>query len=124
MPRLKKRILIVEDEISIVELLTLLLVRAGYEVRSCQNGREAISVMKEFHPHLVVLDVMLPGMDGTSIIKIMSEDDELQSTPVIVTSALVESERLFKPYPQVKGFASKPFVLTEFINQVKQYIGD
>ena len=121
---MKKRILIVEDEISIVELLTLLLVRAGYEVRSCQNGREAISVMKEFHPHLVVLDVMLPGMDGTSIIKIMSEDDELQSTPVIVTSALVESERLFKPYPQVKGFATKPFVLTEFINQVKQYIGD
>ena len=121
---MKKRILIVEDETSIVELLTLMLTRAGYEVQFCQNGREAIAKMKDFHPHLVILDVMLPGLDGISIIKIMSEDEILQTTPVLVTSALVESERLFKPYLQVKGFASKPFILTEFIAQVKQYIGD
>jgi DNA-binding response OmpR family regulator len=121
---MKKRILIVEDEISIIELLTLVLTREGYEVHSCQNGREAINVMKKVHPHMVILDVMLPGLDGTSIIKIMSEDEVLESTPVIITSALVESERLFKPYPQVKGFASKPFMLTKFISMVKHFIGD
>lgn len=121
---MKKRILIVEDESSIIDLLTLLLTREGYEVYSCQNGRDAIAAMQKHHPHMVILDVMLPGLDGSSIVKIMSQDDYLSSTPVIVTSALVESERLFKQYPQVKGFASKPFALNSFLAMVKKYIGD
>ena len=121
---MKKRILIVEDESGILDLLTLLLSREGYEVYTCSNGREAISEMKKVHPHMVILDVMLPGLDGSSIVKIMSEDEFLESTPVIVTSALVESERLFVKYPQVKGFASKPFALADFVAMVKKHIGD
>ena len=109
---MKKRILIVEDEASIIDLLTLVLAREGYEVHSCQTGRDAIAAMKKVHPHLVVLDVMLPGLDGASIVKIMGEDEMLSSTPVIV------------PYPQVKSFCSKPFALTEFVAKVKQAIGD
>lgn len=121
---MKKRILIVEDEASIIDLLTLILAREGYEIYSCQTGRDAIATMKKVHPHLVILDVMLPGLDGASIVKIMGEDESLSSTPIIVTSALVESEKMFLPYPQVKGFCSKPFVLTEFIAKVKQALGD
>ena len=121
---MQKRILIVEDEISIVELLTLVLMREGYEVSSCQTGRDAVNMMKEFHPHLVLLDVMLPGLDGAGIIKIMSEDEMLSNIPVLVTSALVESAHMFQPYPQVKGFCSKPFVLTDLIAKVKKAIGD
>lgn len=121
---MQKRILIVEDEMSIVELLTLILMREGYEVASCQTGRDAISMMKEFHPHLVLLDVMLPGLDGAGIIKIMSEDEMLSNIPVLVTSALVESAHMFQPYPQVKGFCSKPFVLTDLVAKVKKAIGD
>nr|QGT50897.1 response regulator [uncultured Elusimicrobia bacterium] len=121
---MKKRILIVEDEASIVDLLQLVLTREGYEVHSCQTGRDAIAAMKTVHPHLVILDVMLPGLDGASIVRIMGEDDTLSSTPVIITSALVESEKMFMPYPQVKGFCSKPFVLTDFVAKVKQSLGD
>ncbi len=121
---MQKRILIVEDEISIVELLTLVLMREGYEVSSCQTGRDAVNMMKEFHPHLVLLDVMLPGLDGAGIIKIMSEDEMLSNIPVLVTSALVESAHMFQPYPQVKGFCSKPFVLTDLVAKVKKAIGD
>ena len=121
---MKKRILIVEDEAAIVDLLRLVLEREGYEIHSCQTGRDAINTMKTVHPHLVLLDVMLPGLDGVSIVRIMSEDDVLSSTPVIVTSALRESERLFVPYPQVKAFCSKPFALKELVEQVKRAIGD
>lgn len=121
---MKKRILIVEDEASIVALLQLVLTREGYEVQSCQTGRDAIAAMKSFHPHLVIMDVMLPGLDGASIVRIMGEDETLASTPVIVTSALIESEKMFQPFPQVKGFCSKPFVLTDFIAKVKQALGD
>ncbi len=121
---MKKRILIVEDETSIVELLLLILAREGYELDTCQTGRDAISKIKEFHPHLILLDVMLPGLDGASIVKIMSEDETLVNIPVIITSALVESQRMFQMYPQVKGFCSKPFVLTELISKVKKALGD
>ncbi len=121
---MNKRVLIVEDEASIVALLQLVLMREGYEVHTCDSGRDAIAAMKTVHPHLVIMDVMLPGLDGASIVRIMGEDDTLASTPVIVTSALVESEKMFQPYPQVKGFCSKPFVLTDFIAKVKQALGD
>ncbi len=121
---MKKRILIVEDETSIIELLLLVLSREGYELATCQTGRDAIAKMKEFHPHLVLLDVMLPGLDGASIVKIMSEDENLVNIPVLITSALVESKKMFQMFPQVKGFCSKPFVLTELVANVKKYIGD
>ena len=121
---MNKRILIVEDETSIVDLLTLVLSREGYEIASCQTGRDAINMIKEFHPHLVLLDVMLPGLDGASIIKIMAEDEMLSNIPVLVTSALTESAHMFQPYPQVKGFCSKPFVLTDLVAKVKKAIGD
>ena len=121
---MQKRILIVEDESSIVELLTLVLSREGYQVAACQTGRDALNTIKAFHPHLVLMDVMLPGLDGAGIVKIMAQDEMLSNIPVIVTSALVESAHMFQPYPQVKGFCSKPFILTDLVNKIKKAIGD
>ena len=121
---MQKRILIVEDEPAIIELLRMVLTRENYEVHACQSGREAIAKMKKVMPHLMILDVMLPGLDGASIMRIISEDELLSSTPVIVSSALLESEAMFKPYPQVKDFCSKPFVLKDFVAKVKKAIGD
>lgn len=121
---MKKRILIIEDESTIIQLLTLVFTKEGYEVHSCQNGRDAIATIKKIRPHLVLLDVMLPGMDGRAIASIMEQDIELSSIPVIVMSALVESEKLFRAFPQVKAFCAKPFVLKELVAQVKQLLGD
>ena len=117
---MKKRILIIEDEPAIIDLLRMVLTREGYEVHTCQSGRDAIAMIKQVFPHLIILDVMLPGLDGASLIRIMSEDETLSNIPVIVSSALLESERMFTPYPQVKGFCSKPMVLKDFVAQVKQ----
>lgn len=121
---MKKRILIIEDEPSIIELLLMVLSREGYELDTCQTGRDAIAKMKEFHPHLILLDVMLPGLDGASIVKIMAEDETLMNIPVLVTSALTNSQQLFQKFPQVKGFCTKPFVLKELVVQIKKAIGD
>lgn len=121
---MKKRILIIEDEATIVQLLTLVLAKEGYEVHSCQSGRDAIAKMKQQRPHLVLLDVMLPGMDGRAVASIMEQDVELASIPVIVMSALVESEKMFKAFPQVKAFCAKPFVLKDLIAKVKETLGD
>lgn len=121
---MKKRILVIEDEMPILQLLVMILAKEGYEVHTCQSGREAIAKMKQIRPHLILLDVMLPGMDGRSVVSVMAEDDELNSIPVLVTSALVESEKMFRPFPQVKGFCTKPFALKDLIIKVKQCLGD
>ncbi len=121
---MNKRILIVEDESTIVQLLSLVLTKEGYEVHTCQSGRDAIARMKEVRPHLVLLDVMLPGLDGRAVASIMEQDDELSGIPVIVTSALVESEHMFQPFAQVKAFCAKPFVLKDLAAKVKQCLGD
>ena len=121
---MNKRILIVEDEITILQLLSLVLAKAGYEVHTCQSGRDAIARMKEVRPHLVILDVMLPGLDGRAVASIMEQDDELSGIPIIVTSALVESEHMFQPFPQVKAFCAKPFVLKDWVIKVKQCLDD
>lgn len=121
---MKKRILLVEDEVSLLQLLTLVLTKEGYEVHACQTGREAVSRMKELHPHLVLLDVMLPGLDGRAIASIMEQDDELSGIPIIIMSALVESAHMFQQFPQVKDFCAKPFVLKELVIKVKQCLGD
>ncbi|MBR4592225.1 MAG: response regulator, partial [Elusimicrobiaceae bacterium] len=116
--------LMVEDQPAIIELLRMVLMREGYEVYTCQSGRDAIATIKEVMPHLIILDVMLPGLDGASIVRIMHEDETLSSIPVIVSSALLESEKMFTPYPQVRGFCSKPMVLKNFLIQVKQVLGE
>ena len=121
---MNKRILIVEDEITILQLLSLVLAKAGYEVHTCQSGRDAIARMKEVRPHLVILDVMLPGLDGRAVASIMEQDHELSGIPIIVTSALVESEHMFQPFPQVKAFCAKPFVLKDLVIKVKQCLND
>ena len=121
---MRKKILIVDDELSIVQLLSLVLAKAGYETHVCQSGRDAIAKMKEVKPQLVLLDVMLPGLDGRAIVSIMEEDDDLSNIPVIVTSALVESEAMFRRFAQVKDFCLKPFVLKDLVNKVKEALGD
>lgn len=121
---MQKRILIVEDEMGIQQLLSLVLSKEGYEVHVCQSGREAVAMMKQIHPHLVLLDVMLPGLDGRAVASIMEQDEDLNGIPIIVTSALVESETMFRDVPQVKAFCTKPFVLTDLVAKVKQCLGD
>lgn len=121
---LKKRIVIVEDERDILELLNMILTRAGYDVYLCDNGRNALPLIKSTRPHLVLLDVMLPGFDGKAIAEEMAKDEDLLGTSIIVVSALEESEKMFVGHPQVKDFCFKPFRSSVLLEKVKKVMGD
>ena len=121
---LKKRIVIVEDERDILELLNMILTRAGYDVYLCDNGRNALPLIKSTRPHLVLLDVMLPGFDGKAISEEMAKDEDLLGTSIIVVSALEESEKMFVGHPQVKDFCFKPFRSSVLLEKVKKVMGD
>ena len=124
MEEMKKKIVIVEDERDILQLLNLILVRAGYEVHACDNGRNAIPLIKKIRPHLVILDLMLPGLDGRAIVEEMGKDDELFGTSVMITSALEEASHIFGNNPIVKEYCYKPFRTSVLLQKVKKIMGD
>ena len=124
MEEIKKKIVIVEDERDILQLLNLILVRAGYEVHACDNGRNAIPLIKKVRPHLVILDLMLPGLDGRAIVEEMTKDEELLGISVMITSALEEAGNMFTGNPIVKDYFYKPFRNTFLLQKVKKIMGD
>ena len=86
------RILLVDDEIDILEFVRYNLVREGYEVRTAQHGEEALRVAAEFRPHLILLDRLMPVMDGEQTCRAIRRDPQLKDTLIVFLSALGEEE--------------------------------
>jgi DNA-binding response OmpR family regulator len=113
------KILVVDDDPEISNLLQLTLESMGHTIRICDNGRDVIDVIKDFKPDLMILDVMLPGIDGYSITTTLSDDKEMSKIPIIVLSALEPSRSLFTKFNQVAAFLTKPFSADELLENVK-----
>lgn len=92
------KVLVVDDEESIVELLKYNLEKSGYEVRTALDGIEAVEVAKKFIPDLVLLDIMMPKMDGVETCRILRNTPELQKTFIIFLTARAEE------YSEVAAF--------------------
>jgi DNA-binding response OmpR family regulator len=80
-------VLIVDDEGYIQRILTYVLQAEGFEVLTAADGEEAVQQVKENHPDAVILDLMLPAMDGYQVLQIIRQDDAMRNTPVLVLSA-------------------------------------
>ena len=119
----KKKILVVDDEPEMLSLIRFALERVGYEVVTCDSGRHAWNAIIDNKPDLLVLDVMLPGIDGYSLQIKISQDEATKGIPIIVLTALEPSRTLFKKFPQVKGFMTKPFKTDELLAKVEELIG-
>jgi two-component system, OmpR family, alkaline phosphatase synthesis response regulator PhoP len=85
MPR--QHILVVEDEEDILELITYNLSKEGYQVSGVYNGEDALQKIRAYTPHLVILDLMLPGLDGLEVCKLIKGDAKTQSIPIIMLTA-------------------------------------
>ncbi len=97
---MKHRILIVDDEPDILEFVKYNLAREGYEVFTAQNGAEALAAAAEHRPHLILLDMMMPVMDGAETCRAIRRDPALRDTMVVFLSALGEEEQ------QLAGFGA------------------
>lgn len=114
------RILLVDDEEDILNFLSYNLKKEGYEVYTALNGNDGIALAKKHKPHLIVLDVMMPEMDGIETCRIMRENKELSSLLIVFLSARSED------YTQIAGFDSgaddyitKPIKPRVFISRIK-----
>ena len=92
------KILLVDDEPDILEFMVYNIQKEGYEVYTAQNGKEAIEKAKEVNPHLIILDVMMPEMDGIETCEILRQDKKLQNTIIAFLTARGED------YSQIAGF--------------------
>lgn len=112
------KILVVDDEASIVTLLTYNLEKAGYGVVAAGNGKEALAKVNSEHPDLILLDLMLPGLDGLDVLKQLRQERNL--TPVILLTA--RGEELDKVLGLELGaddYITKPFSPREVVARVK-----
>ena len=110
-----KKILVVEDEFSINDILTIALSKEGYEVKSVFTGKEALKIIKKFQPDLVLLDLMLPDMDGFDICKII-----WNKYPVIMITARGDIvDKLLGMELGADDYITKPFDIREVKVRIK-----
>lgn len=116
-----KRILLIEDDAHIAEGIALNLDLEGYEVKIAGNGIEGLKLWKQWCPHLLILDLMLPGMDGMQILKnIRLEDERL---PILILSAKGDPADKIEGFTDgVDDYMTKPFNLEELLLRIKRLL--
>jgi two-component system, OmpR family, phosphate regulon response regulator PhoB len=113
-------VLIVEDEAAIVTMLRYNLEREGFRVYSTGDGEEAVTMVKEYHPDIVVLDWMLPSMTGIEVCKQIRWNQETKNTPIIMLSARgEESDRIRGLDVGADDYMVKPFSPSELVARIK-----
>jgi CheY-like chemotaxis protein len=123
----KKRILAVDDQASNTRLLKLYLERTNdYVVREVNDAKAALSAAEEFQPHLILLDVMMPGMDGGELAACFQANPKLKAVPIVFLTAAVTKGEVKAGGGQVGGhpFLAKPVVLSEVLACLKHHLGE
>ena len=116
-------ILVVDDEFSVAEVLQSVLADAGHEVVMAVNGQQGLELLGKRSPDLVLLDFMMPIMDGPAMLKAMREDRAYRKSPAVVMSSLPESAVSEVARGMYAAFLSKPFKLAAVTDLVKTVLG-
>ena len=104
---MSKKILIIEDEILLSDLLKMNLKEAGFEVETAYDGKEGLEKAKSFLPDLILLDLIMPVLDGYQVLQEIQKDPVLEKIPVIVLSNLGQEEEIAR----AKRLGAKDFVV-------------
>ena len=116
---MKKKILVVDDEDDILQFLELVLREKGYEVVTAAGGQEALTRAQIEKPDLVLLDIMMPQMDGWEVLKLLRVDEETADIPVAMLSARTEAkDRVQGLQEGAIDYICKPFALQELLDKI------
>lgn len=120
----KKKILIVDDEPDVLLLLGERLTKAGYEVVKASSGEEAISLARKHLPHLIVLDIAMPGMDGSEVASVLRADPKIKDTPILFLTCLFtkQEEKVCGHLLGQNFFIAKPYDVTELLSEIDKRI--
>jgi two-component system, OmpR family, response regulator VicR len=119
-----KLVVCIEDEPEMIDLVKLILSRKGFQVVGAMGGREGLEAIQAHKPDLVLLDLMMPDMDGWEVYQKMKADDATKSIPVIVVTAKAQSidKVLGLHIAKVDDYITKPFGPQELLESVEQVL--
>lgn len=119
-----RRLVYIEDEEEMIDLVRLILVRRGFTVIGANGGREGLDIVRRESPDLVLLDLMMPDMDGWDVYQQMKADETIRDIPVIVVTAKAQSidKVLGLTIAKVEDYISKPFSPQELLDSVEKVL--
>src|SRR5574339_896767 len=119
-----KCILCIEDEPEMIDLIRLILGRRGFEVKGATGGREGLKMIQDDTPDLILLDLMMPDMDGWEVYQQLKADEKTRHIPVIVVTAKAQSidKVLGLHIAKVDDYIAKPFSTQELLNSVEKVL--
>ena len=118
-----RKILIVDDEVVLVETIAYNLEQAGYQVVTAADGVSALEAAHREHPDLIILDVMLPGMDGLEVCRQLRREDETATTPIVMLTAKTEEiDKVVGLEVGADDYVTKPFGRRELLARVRALI--
>jgi len=119
-----KCILCVEDEPEMIDLMRLILGRRGFEVKGANGGKEGLKMIKDAKPDLILLDLMMPDMDGWEVYQQLKADEATKDIPVIVVTAKAQSiDRVLGLHiAKVDDYIAKPFSPAELLSSVEKVL--
>jgi CheY-like chemotaxis protein len=118
-------VLVVDDDITLRNLLKTILVRMGYNVTEATNPVEAFAILKNVTPNLIILDMLMPVMDGAAMLSHIRKDEKFANVPVIVCTSLSDKETVLKfAALGVHEFLLKPFATTTAIQKIRKVISN
>ncbi len=123
----KKKILVVDDEASLTRMLRRNLEATGkYEVREENSGTHAYRTALEFQPDMIILDVMMPDMDGGDVAAKIQDDENLKNIPIVFLTAILKKEEAASTGSNIAGrtFLAKPVKLDDLITCIENKLGE
>ncbi len=119
----KKKILLVDDEEDLVAMVKMRLEASGYEVVTAYDGQEALDKARDINPDLIILDIMLPKMDGYKVCRMLKFDEKYKKIPIIMFTARVqESDRLTGQQVGADAYITKPFEPAALLDKIQELL--
>ncbi len=120
---MSKKILIVDDEEDVVDVVKVVLESEGYEVITSENGKKALEVLKTQHPDLIILDIMMPEMDGVEVCSRLRKMEKMNDVPIVMFSAKLSAVDKKESFDAgADGFITKPFNTKGFTTSIRTYL--
>jgi len=119
----KRKILVVDDEVDLVKTIQFSLELEGYKVLVSYNGEDALSQARKEHPDLILLDIMLPKLDGYKVCRLLKFDEQYKHIPILMMTAKTqEKDKLMGKETGADEYITKPFDMEGLLEKVKKYL--
>lgn len=122
---MKKHILVVDDEIGALTLIGIMLQRGGFGVSKAKDAHAALAVLDQETPDMIILDVMMPGINGIELCRMIREREDTAETPVLILSARNDAESVMQGMDAgANDYLPKPILHHDLVAKIRDALGD